>query len=151
MFIQEDDRHGHRKQLVTDIRITFADNPRRGGRGGRGGRGRGGPRGEGRGGPRGGRGGGFNAPPERSDRPRGPRESAPRMDDETDFPRLVKSEAWVRSESKARVASSCCLQVAYQVWFYFFFFFFCSFFSLPAKIKFAVVVFNNNVRIQFIL
>lgn len=91
-IFQEDDRHGHRKQLVTDIRITFADNPRRGGRGGRGGRGRGGPRGEGRGGPRGGR-GGFSGPPDRGDRPRGPRESAPRMDDETDFPRLVKSEA----------------------------------------------------------
>jgi len=89
---EEDDRHGHRKQIVTDIRITFADNPRRGGRGGRGGRGRGGPRGEGRGGPRGGSSGsrgGFGG----SNSSRGPRESAPRMDDETDFPRLVKSEA----------------------------------------------------------
>lgn len=83
---EEDDRHGHRKQLVTDIRITFADNPRRGGRGGRG---RGGFRGEGRGGRGGGRGGGFGG--ERP--PRGPREVAPRINDETDFPSLVKSEA----------------------------------------------------------
>ena len=85
--LQEYDRHGNRKQLVTDIKITFADNPRRGGRGGRGGRGRGGPR-EGRGGPRGGRGGGFSRGDGYS---RG--DNAPRMDDETDFPKLIKSEA----------------------------------------------------------
>lgn len=96
-MFQEDDRHGHKKQIVTDIRITFADNPRRGGRGGRRG-GRDGPRGGGRGAPRG---RGFGGPDrehgeERRERPsrgRGPREAAPRFDDETDFPSLVKSEA----------------------------------------------------------
>jgi len=91
----EDIGHGHKKNLVTDIRITFADNPRRGGGRGRGGRGgRGGPREGGRGGPRGGGRGGFGERSERSDRPpRGSRESAPRMDDETDFPSLIKSKA----------------------------------------------------------
>lgn len=92
---EDDDRHGHRKQLVTDIRITFADNPRRGGGRGRGGRGgRGGPReGSGRGGPRGGGRGGFGEREQRDRPARGPRESAPRMDDETDFPSLIKSKA----------------------------------------------------------
>lgn len=82
---QDEDRHGHRKQLLTDIRITFSDTPRRGGRGGR----RGGRAPGGRGGRGAGR-GGFGG----SDRsPRNLKEAAPRMDDETDFPRLVKSEA----------------------------------------------------------
>jgi len=82
----EDDRHGRGKQIVTDIRITFNDQPRRGRgrRGGRGGMERGGPGGRGRGGP------------DRAPGPRGPkpaREAAPRMDDELDFPSLVKSPA----------------------------------------------------------
>ncbi|BFY99716.1 hypothetical protein BsWGS_02756 [Bradybaena similaris] len=74
----EDDHHSRGKHLVTDIRITFNDNPRRG-RGRRGGRG-----GLERGGSRGGmRGVGSK-----------PRESAaPRFDDEVDFPSLVKSAA----------------------------------------------------------
>ncbi|XP_070194461.1 intracellular hyaluronan-binding protein 4-like isoform X2 [Littorina saxatilis] len=89
---EEDDRHGHKKQLVTDIRITFADNPRRGGRGGRGGRGaRGGPRGGG--GRGGGDRGGFEGQQPRERPPRGPRESAPRIENEDDFPSLVKSAA----------------------------------------------------------
>jgi len=86
---EEDDRHGNKKQLVTDIRITFADNPRRGGRGGRGrgeGRGRGRGRGEGR--------GGFGGDREQERRPprepRGPRESAPRIENEEEFPSLGK-------------------------------------------------------------
>lgn len=78
LWTQQDDRHGRGKQLVTDIRITFNDNPRRGRgrRGGRGGmeRGRGGPRGGQRMGGR-------------------QRENAPRFDDEADFPSLVKSAA----------------------------------------------------------
>ncbi|KAK7485299.1 hypothetical protein BaRGS_00023398 [Batillaria attramentaria] len=90
---EEEDRHGHKKQIVTDIRITFADQPRRGGRGGR----RGGRAPGGRGGPRGG-GRGFGGGDRDGDRPNrgrggGPREVAPRFDDETDFPSLVKSEA----------------------------------------------------------
>lgn len=89
---EEEEHHGNRKQLVTDIRITFADNPRRGGRGARGGRGgpRGGPRGGGRGGPAGGD-RDYREPRERPARG-GPRETAPRMDNELDFPALVKSE-----------------------------------------------------------
>ncbi|KAH9523375.1 Plasminogen activator inhibitor 1 RNA-binding protein [Bulinus truncatus] len=79
----EDDRHTRGKQLVTDIRITFNDTPRRGRgrRGGRGGVERGGIE-RGRGSRGGGRGVGGK-----------PRESAPRFDDEADFPSLVKSAA----------------------------------------------------------
>jgi len=81
---EEDDHsdHHNRKQLVTDIRITFNDNPRRG-RGRRGGRG-GMERGAGGGG-RGARGGSSN---------RGfssQKESAPCFDDEADFPSLLKA------------------------------------------------------------
>ncbi|XP_041356944.1 plasminogen activator inhibitor 1 RNA-binding protein-like isoform X1 [Gigantopelta aegis] len=73
----EDDRH--KKKDLLDIRITFNESPRRG-RGGRR------PR-DGR--SRGGRGGGGGMG--RGDRK--PRETAPKMDDETDFPSLVKSAA----------------------------------------------------------
>jgi len=85
---EEDEQHG-KKKLLTEIKLVFADQPRRGGRGGRGGRGRGdGDRG-GRGAPRGGR-GGFGGPP--ADRPpresRSARESAPRIENEEEFPSL---------------------------------------------------------------
>jgi len=90
---EEEDDHRHGKKLLTDIRITFNDNPRGRGRGGRG-RGRGGERGAGgdRGGDRG-RGSGRGGP----GGPRGfggkPKEAAPRFDDESDFPSLVKLAA----------------------------------------------------------
>ena len=85
MVRQEDERPGHRKQLVTDIRFTFADNPRRG----RGGRGRGGFRGEGGRGARGGC-GGFAQERNTS---KGFAEAAPNINYETDFPSLFKLEA----------------------------------------------------------
>ncbi|XP_046332587.1 plasminogen activator inhibitor 1 RNA-binding protein-like isoform X1 [Haliotis rufescens] len=70
---EDEKRHGNKNLL--DIKITFNDPVRRG-RGGRR------PR-DGRGRGRGGSGRGE----------RKPRDSAPRMDDENDFPRLVKTEA----------------------------------------------------------
>lgn len=74
----DEDEDDHRSKVVTEIRITFNDSPRRGRgsrrpRGGRGGRGE---RGMGRGERR----GGGNS-----------RESAPKFDDENDFPSLVKA------------------------------------------------------------
>jgi plasminogen activator inhibitor 1 RNA-binding protein len=97
----EEDKHAKSK-TVLPIEITFTDNPRRGGRGGR--RGGGGDRGGGRGG--GGRGypadGGYRndlrkSPSRRGDREsggggrRGARERAPNVADEHDFPSLDKA------------------------------------------------------------
>lgn len=94
------------KNILHNIKITFNDSPRRGrgggrrGRGGSGGEGRGGIEGsggrgrEGGGGGSGGGGGrgGSRAVSQRADK-KGPRESAPCMDDENDFPRLVHTAA----------------------------------------------------------
>jgi len=99
---EDEPRRG--KNILHNIKITFNDSPRRGGRGGR--RGRGGAGGEGRGGAnseggsggRGGREGGVGRGGsggrggQRSEK-KGPRESAPCMDDENDFPRLVHTAA----------------------------------------------------------
>lgn len=74
-FVFQEDEHKSKSQVP--IRITFNDSPRRGGRGGRRPRGGRGPRGT----------------PGRGDRRGGPRDSAPRFDDEADFPSLVKSVA----------------------------------------------------------
>lgn len=97
---EEEEEDPRQKKIYSDIRITFNENPQRGGRGrggrgrgeGRGGRGRGDDRGD-RGGFDGGRGrGGFGG---RGGRGGGnkPREAAPRFDDEADFPSLVKLAA----------------------------------------------------------
>lgn len=76
---EEDEEASRQKNLVNSFKFVFNTDTRRGGRG-RGPRER-----RGGGGGRGGRGG-------RGDR-RGPRESAPKFDDENDFPSLVKTEA----------------------------------------------------------
>lgn len=85
------------KNILHNIKITFNDSPRRGRGGGR--RGRGGSGGDGRGGSNEGSGGrgegrGRGGPRvnQRADK-KGPRESAPCMDDENDFPRLVQTAA----------------------------------------------------------
>lgn len=72
---EEEEEHKMKNQVP--IRITFNDSPRRGGRGGRRPRGGRGPRGT----------------PGRGDRRGNPRDSAPKFDDEADFPSLVKSVA----------------------------------------------------------
>ncbi|XP_063415837.1 SERPINE1 mRNA-binding protein 1-like isoform X2 [Mytilus trossulus] len=72
---EEEDDHKSKSQLP--IRITFNDSPRRGGRGGRRPRGGRGPRGS----------------MGRGDRRGNSRDTAPRFDDEADFPSLVKSAA----------------------------------------------------------
>jgi len=99
---EDEPRRG--KNILHNIKITFNDSPRRGrgggrrGRGGSGGEGRGGGQTEGGSGGRGGRegnpgrGGGGRGVSQRADK-KGPRESAPCMDDENDFPRLVHTAA----------------------------------------------------------
>ena len=78
LFDLQDEEANKQKNLVNSFKFVFNTETRRGGRGR-------GPR-ERRGGGRGGRGG-------RGDRRGGPRESAPKFDDENDFPSLVKTEA----------------------------------------------------------
>ncbi|CAI9727240.1 Hypothetical predicted protein [Octopus vulgaris] len=85
---EDEPRRG--KNILHNIKITFNDSPRRGRGGGRRGRGSGSERGGGERGT-GGRGGGRAI--SRAEKKGGPRESAPCMDDENDFPRLVHTAA----------------------------------------------------------
>ncbi|XP_052825860.1 plasminogen activator inhibitor 1 RNA-binding protein [Octopus bimaculoides] len=85
---EDEPRRG--KNILHNIKITFNDSPRRGRGGGRRGRGSGAERGGGERGT-GGRGGGRAI--SRAEKKGGPRESAPCMDDENDFPRLVHTAA----------------------------------------------------------